>query len=57
MDLLLKIADVLTELFVFTLGLGVMVLFALYVVDRKQLRHSLLRNFLVFARFRYCSRS
>ena len=53
MDLLLKIADVLTELFVFMLGLGVMALFALYVVDRTQTRHSLRRNFPVLARFRY----
>ena len=53
MDLLPKIADMLIELFVFMLGLGVMALFALYVVDRTQTLHSLRRNFPVLARFRY----
>ena len=57
MDLLLKIADVLTELLVLMLGLGVMALFALRVVDRKRMRHSLRWNFPVLARFRYCLRS
>lgn len=53
MDLLLQIADVLTELFVLVLGLGVLVVIALYIVDRTQTRHSLRRNFPVLARFRY----
>ena len=53
MELLLKIATVLTELFVLALGLGVMFVIAMYVVDRTQTRHSLRRNFPVLARFRY----
>jgi glutamate synthase domain-containing protein 2 len=53
MDLLLQIADVLAELFVLVLGLGVLVVIALYIVDRTQTRHSLRRNFPVLARFRY----
>ena len=53
MELLLKIANVLTELFVLALGLGVMFVIAMYVVDRTQTRHSLRRNFPVLARFRY----
>ena len=43
----------LTELFVFLLGLGLLVLLVLYVVDRLQTQHSLRRNFPVLARFRY----
>lgn len=53
MDLLLQIAQVLTELFVLALGLGVLVVIALYIADRTQTRHSLRRNFPVLARFRY----
>ena len=53
MELLLRIATVLTELFVMALGLGVMFVIVMYVVDRTQTRHSLRRNFPVLARFRY----
>ena len=53
MDLLLQIAQVLTELFVLALGLGVLVVIALYINDRTQTRHSLRRNFQELARFRY----
>ena len=49
MDLLLKIINVLTELFVFTLVLGVMALFALHVVDRTQTRRSLRRYLRILA--------
>ena len=45
MELLLKIATVLTELFVLALGLGVMFVIAMYVVDRTQTRHSLSPQF------------
>ena len=53
MELLLKIATVLTELFVLSLGLGIVFIIAMYVVERTQTRHYLRCNFPVLARFRH----
>ncbi len=49
-------ADVLqfmAVLFVFLMGLGVLVVIVLYIVDRTQHRHAVRRNYPVIGRFRY----
>ena len=53
MEDIAPILFVLTELLVFSLGLGLLALLVFYVVDRLQTQHSLRRDFPVLAHFRY----
>lgn len=53
MDFAQNVIFWLVGLFVFLIGLGVFTLAIVYLIDRRQTRHSLRRNFPVLARFRY----
>ncbi len=48
-----NIVQALASLLVFVLGVGLLVLIALYIIDRTQTRHAIRRNFPVVGRFRY----
>ena len=45
--------SVLISLIIFALGVGIIVVLALYFVDITQSKHALRRNFPVIGRFRY----
>ena len=45
--------DLLSALFVFAIGAGVLLVFALYVIDRTQTKHVIRRNYPVIGRLRY----
>ena len=45
--------DLLSALFVFAIGAGVLLVFALYVIDRTQTKHAIRRNYPVIGRLRY----
>jgi len=45
--------DLLATLFVFTIGVGVLVVILLYIADVSQTRHAIRRNYPVIGRFRY----
>ena len=52
-DFVLILLQVLSGLFIFSVGLGALVLVGIYVVDRTQTRHAVARNYPVVGRFRY----
>ncbi len=47
------ILSLMVELFLLLLGIGVIVLVVMYVIDVRQTRHAVRRNYPVFGRFRY----
>tara|TARA_B100001179_G_scaffold140087_1_gene101093 strand:- start:4 stop:1500 length:1497 start_codon:yes stop_codon:yes gene_type:complete len=49
----LTLINVLAQLFVFLVGLGILVIAVVYVLDRVQKKHAIRRNFPVIGRFRY----
>jgi len=49
----LTLINVLAQLFVFLVGLGIFVIAIVYVLDRVQKKHAIRRNFPVIGRFRY----
>jgi glutamate synthase domain-containing protein 2 len=53
MGFLLSFLEILSALFVFALGLGVLVVMVLYVIDVTQTTHTVRRNYPVIGRFRY----
>ncbi|MGD8416466.1 MAG: FMN-binding glutamate synthase family protein [Pseudomonadales bacterium] len=53
MDTSLIILSIMTELFVLTLGLGLIAFVVLYVIDVRQTQHTVRRNYPVIGRFRY----
>jgi len=53
MDWTLQIVNVLAQLFVLALGVGVIAVAVLYVIDVRQKKHAIRRNFPVIGRFRY----
>ena len=50
---MLTLINVLAQLFVFLVGLGILVIAVVYVLDRVQKKHAIRRNFPVIGRFRY----
>ena len=50
---MLTLINVLAQLFVFLVGLGIFVIAIVYVLDRVQKKHAIRRNFPVIGRFRY----
>ena len=48
-----SVLDLLTTLFVFTIGLGVLAVIVLYILDVTQTQHAIRRNYPVVGRFRY----
>ncbi|MGK0169565.1 MAG: hypothetical protein ACI9W2_001287 [Gammaproteobacteria bacterium] len=50
---MLSFVEILSVLFVFALGLGVLVVIVLYVIDVTQTTHTVRRNYPVIGRFRY----
>ena len=48
-----SILQVLTNLLIFVLGLGILAVIVMYVVDVTQTKHAVRRNFPVVGRFRY----
>ena len=50
---MLTLINVLAQLFVFVVGLGILVIAIVYVLDRVQKKHAIRRNFPVIGRFRY----
>ena len=50
---MLTLINVLAQLFVFLVGLGILVIAIVYVLDRVQKKHAIRRNFPVIGRFRY----
>ena len=53
MDTSLQLLTTLTGMFVFALGVGLLVVIVMYVVDVRQTQHAVRRNFPVIGRFRY----
>jgi glutamate synthase domain-containing protein 2 len=49
----LRLLEILSGLFVFALGAGLLTVIVMYVVDVRQTRHAVRRNFPVIGRFRY----
>lgn len=49
----IRALEIMSFLFLFVVGTGILVVIVLYVVDRTQCRHSVRRNFPVIGRFRY----
>ena len=49
---MLTLINVLAQLFVFLVGLGILVIAIVYVLDRVQKKHAIRRNFPVIGRFR-----
>ena len=52
-DLTLTILEGLATLFIFAVGLGILVVIGLYIVDVTQTKSTVRRNFPVVGRFRY----
>ncbi len=52
-EFVLLLLQVLSGLFIFTIGFGALVVVGIYVVDRTQTRHAVSRNYPVIGRFRY----
>ena len=50
---MLTLINVLAQLFVFLVGVGILVIAVVYVLDRVQKKHAIRRNFPVIGRFRY----
>ena len=50
---LIKFLEIMAALFIFVIGLGVLVIVALYLLDITQTRHAVRRNYPVIGRFRY----
>ena len=50
---MLTLINVLAQLFVFLIGLGLLAIAVVYVLDRVQKKHAIRRNFPVIGRFRY----
>ncbi len=53
MDFALTLFNVMAQLFVWLLGMAILVVAVLYVIDRRQTEHAVRRNFPVIGRFRY----
>lgn len=51
--LVMSFLEFMAALFVFSIGLGLLLILVLYVIDRLQYKHALRRNFPVIGRFRY----
>jgi len=53
MEVVSSVLQLLTYLFVFLLGIGVLWIIVLYIIDVSQTKHAIRRNFPVIGRFRY----
>ena len=53
MDFALTVFNVMAQLFVWLLGMAILVIAVLYVIDRTQTQHTVRRNYPVIGRFRY----
>ena len=53
METSLQLLTMLSALFVFAVGAGLLTVIVMYVVDVRQTRHAVRRNFPVIGRFRY----
>ena len=53
MDFLMTVLTIMAGLFVFAVGLSLLVVIVIYVIDRTQKTHAIRRNFPVIGRFRY----
>ena len=53
MEISLQLLTMLSALFVFAVGAGLLAVIVMYVVDVRQTRHAVRRNFPVIGRFRY----
>lgn len=49
----IRVLETMTTLFIFALGVGVLVVIAMFVIDVTQTKHAVRRNFPVVGRFRY----
>ncbi|MCY4096414.1 MAG: FMN-binding glutamate synthase family protein [Gammaproteobacteria bacterium] len=50
---MISLIDILVQLFILVLGIGVLIVGVLYVIDRTQTSHAIRRNYPVIGRFRY----
>lgn len=50
---MISLIDILAQLFILVLGVGVLIVVVLYVIDRTQTAHAIRRNYPVIGRFRY----
>ena len=49
----IRALEIMSFLFLFVVGLGILAFIVMYIVDRTQKKHSVRRNFPVIGRFRY----
>ena len=53
MDFTYRVIEIMTQIFLFALGVGLAGLVVLYIVDVTQTKHAVRRNFPIVGRFRY----
>ena len=53
MEFALTVFNVMAQLLVWLIGIGILVVAVLYVIDRTQTEHTVRRNYPVIGRFRY----